>query len=355
MAIASGAPNPFSAQTTTVDVPGVYPTGAAGIMREWDGQAWTDNAYLDARADALPPWPRSFFSFVASSRFWLWVGCLLISVVLGVLYLTTRSGALLILSGVIGSGGTLIAFYWMIAARLDLFRFVSKPAVIWLGLLGGVVGFAIAYPAELFVNSLLDAAPNSVKGYLFTGPIEETSKLVVPLVLYAFGMFREPIRGFAVALGSAAAFGWLEGIEYVAELALELPRLAHSAEAQLIDQIDVATTVSRPFTELLHVILVGFVAATAWRLGWTRGKFLPALIGAGVIAAILHSLNDMSQSILGLGMLVFPVIALGSFFLLTLPAIRQLTPPHQLGYVHPIWRPTLSKTAKAKLAAPPIG
>lgn len=45
--------------------------------------------------------------------------------------------------------------------------------------------------------------------------------------------------------------------------------------------------------ELFDVLLTGFIAAVARRAGWVRAKSWPALFGAWLLAAVLHSGYDV--------------------------------------------------------------
>lgn len=337
------------------DASGIYSSGLAGIAREWDGEAWTDNAYLDARIAALPPWRKNFFSFFASKWFWLWVACFVASVTLTIIYVITHTNAFVIVSGFIGPAGTLVAFYAMFYNRIGFAKVISLKALIGWGLLGGVVGFAFALPIELQLNTWLGVSDDSLEGFIFTGPIEETAKLLIPLLLYVIGRYRSPRAGFAIALASAVAFGWIEGIEYVAGIAVESKRLAQTTSVEIADAYDVVTTMSRPFVELLHPVLTGFVAAAAWRAGWLYKRFWPTLLGTWLIASILHSVNDMSTAKGTISLFVFPVVVVGGFFLLEQRRARQLPPPSRIGFIAPIWRPTLNRKIKSKLNAAPNG
>ena len=337
------------------DAPGIYSSGLPGIAREWDGEAWTDTAYLDARIAPLQPWGKGLLGFFASKLFWWWVACFVASVVLTIVFVVTRNDLYVIASGLIGPAGTLLAFYTMFSSRIGFGKVISRKALLGWGLLGGVVGFAFALPIELQLNTWLGVADNSLEGFIFTGPIEETAKLLIPLLLYIFGRYRSPRAGFAIALASATAFGWIEGIEYVAGLAVESTRLAQTTSTEIADAYDVVTTMSRPFVELLHPVLTGFVAAVAWRSGWLHKRFWRTLLGAWLIASVLHSVNDMSTAKGAISLVIFPVIILVGFFALELQRARQFPPPSRIGFISPHWRPTLNRKITSKLQAAPNG
>jgi len=104
---------------------------------------------------------------------------------------------------------------------------------------------------------------------------------------------------------------------------------------------------------MFHVLLTGFIVAVAWRAGWVRGAFWPALIGAWLLAAVLHSgfdvLDGISQKLHGVGV-ISPVIILVTYFFVFRGSARQLPPPAALRVNPPAWRPTLPKKRSAAAA-----
>ncbi len=117
---------------------------------------------------------------------------------------------------------------------------------------------------------------------------------------------------------------------------------------------DVLNMLFRPFVELFHVLLTGFIAAVAWRAGWVRARFWPALIGAWLLAAALHSGYDVIDGLSG-RLPLLEVIALAmiliSYVVVFRGSARQLPPPAALAGNPPGWRPTMpKKRAGAALA-----
>ena len=119
--------------------------------------------------------------------------------------------------------------------------------------------------------------------------MEETAKILIPVILYLAGKYRDPRAGIALALISGAVFGLCEEVSYVVRQA-DLTQLISGSEIHLPEVLNM---LFRPFVELFHVVLTGFIVAVAWRAGWVRGKFWPALIGAWLLAAALHSGYDV--------------------------------------------------------------
>jgi hypothetical protein len=93
-------------------------------------------------------------------------------------------------------------------------------------------------------------------------------------------------------------------------------------------------------------VLTGFIAAVAWRAGWVRAKFWPALIGAWLLAAVLHSGYDVTDGLskqVPLIEVISPAIILITYFVVFRGSARQLPPPAAFAANPPSWRPTLPK------------
>ena len=172
--------------------------------------------------------------------------------------------------------------------------------------------------------------------------MEETAKILVPVILYLIGRYRDPRAGIALALVSGAVFGLCEEVSYLLRQA-DLTQLVSGSEIHLPDVLDM---LFRPFVEPFHVVLTGFIAAVAWRAGWVRGRFWPALLGAWLLAALLHSGYDVIDGFsrqLPLTEVLSPAIILITYFVVFLGSARQLPPPAALTANPPAWRPTLPK------------
>jgi len=283
----------------------------------------------------------------------LWFGCWLVAMALAVVFLWTGSTFFAVPGGVIGVLGVLGALLWMMFRRLHLHEVISFAELNLWGVGGGFVALLVAVAIEGGVAALIHhETPTQALG--IAGPVEETAKILVPVILYLVGRYRDPRAGIALALVSGAVFGLFEEASYLLRQA-DLTQLVSGSEIHLPDVLNM---LFRPFVELFHVVLTGFIAAVAWRAGWVRAKFWPALVGGWLLAAVLHSgydvIDGLSQRVPFIEV-ISPAIILITYFVVFRGSARQLPPPAALATNPPAWRPTLPKKrpdAAAPDAAP---
>lgn len=352
--------------TTQATPPGIYPTGTAGVVRQWDQHAWSAEIIADPNAPGLPKWHRRPWAVFGHRLFWLWFGCWIAGVALAVVYVNTHSTIALQAAAVIAPAGTLWALLLFFRRRLLLFEAISVRAWIGWGLPAGLVAMALALLLETQWERAVGGPGSSWKVLIIAGPVEEGCKILVPVLLYVFGRYRDPRAGIALALASGMVFGWFEGWEYISQ-AVELAKSEgagyvnhpHAPTSGSADSAVITMAIQRPFVELLHPLLATFIAALAWRAGWVRHRFWPVLIGAWLIAAAIHSANDVSAAF-GLLAVVGIVIQIFEYFVVTRPAARGSVPPDALALNPPRWRPRipprgqrLPVTAPTSPVAPP--
>jgi PrsW family intramembrane metalloprotease len=193
---------------------GVFPTGVAGWMREWDGHAWAESVVSDPRAAALEPWHRRPLAALVHGRFLLWFGCWLVAIALAVVFLRTASIFFAVLGGLIGVLGVLGALLWMVFRRLHLHEAISISALNLWGVGSGVVALLVAVAVESGLAALIHHE-TPIQGLGIAGPVEETAKILVPVILYLVGRYRDPRAGIALALVSGAMFGLGEEVLYL--------------------------------------------------------------------------------------------------------------------------------------------
>lgn len=326
----------------------LQPTGVAGVARSWDGHAWIGDLVADPDAPGLPKWHRRPFAVLGHRLFWLWFGCFLAGIALAVGYGATRNIAFLAAAGVIGPGGSLLALAFFLRRRLQLHEVISRRAALGWGILAGVVAIVIAWFGEGWWGDLVGPGWRTMA---IAGPAEETGKILVPVVLYLLGRYRDPRAGVALALVSGVVFGWAEGIEYLvqaghpsfmdADVLAGAVQHAHREPGSWLfhDLPAVAMAIERPLVELMHPLYAVFIAAVAWRWAWVKHRFWLPLLGAWALAALLHSVNDMSTALKLVALGVFIVITLAAYYLLARPASKELVPPEQLVMNPPAWRP----------------
>ena len=320
---------------------GVFPTGVAGWMREWDGHAWAESVVSDPRAPAVEPWHRRPLAVLVHGRFLMWFGCWLVAIALAAVFLWTGATFFAVLGGLIGVVGVLGALLWMVFRRLHVHEVIGFAELNLWGVGGGVVALLVAGAIEYGVAALIHHE-TPIQGLGIAGPVEETAKILVPVILYVVGRYRDPRAGIALALVSGAMFGLCEEVLFLLRQA-DLTELVSGSEIHLPD---VFTMLFRPFVEVFHVVLTGFIAAVAWRAGWVRGKFWPALIGAWLLAAVLHSgydvIDGFSQRVPLIEVASLAIILI-TYFVVFRGSARQLPPPAALAANPPAWRPTLPK------------
>ena len=251
----------------TVDPAGRYPTGTVGLVRDWDGHAWSVASTTDPDA---PAYGSSRHSVFRTRRFWFAAIAVLlgagVSGVAGLVPVDAVRITVLVIAGLLATGAALLALTSSVWQRLRVVDALATngrriPAFVGLGAVAGVVGFALALGCELLFSRVLRVG--NVGSLFLAGPIEETAKLLVPVIaFFALGRsFRDPRVGFALVWVAAALFGLLEGIEYVAGVGIEASR--HNDPLLWISG-EVVDTVERSFVELMHPLMTAAAAAVMW-------------------------------------------------------------------------------------------
>lgn len=322
--------------------PGWFPDGTDGILRAWDGHAWEDRVAQRPQIPA-PAWRRTPFAFLGQKWFGIAAAGYLIGLALAITGAAKHISALAI-QAAIGTITVMFGFLMVTWRRLRLADAIRARSMLAWGVVGGVVAYVGSVLVEVGWGRVTGAPMDSVTFMLSSGTAEEAMKLLVPVVLYLCGRHRDPRAGLAVALGSAAMFGIIEGVGFTIDAANVVSKLAHPGATTMSPEIaTVVMAVERPFAELMHPIFTGFVAAIAWRAAWKRGKIATgAGVGALIIAIVAHTANDMAVvGIREASLLSSLVIILGMYFLGYKRACRNLVPPEAVAVDPPGWRPHL--------------
>lgn len=328
---------------------GAYPTGFAGYTRAWDGAAWTPEVLprVDAPAHETPP------SMLRRPPFYVAGGGVVLGAALAAL--SGTSTPLLILAGVLATGGPLAALMLGLHRRLGLSALPLRAASVW-GVAAGILALVIAYGAETLLRTA--GVPDELL-LAAAGPIEEGGKILLPLVLLAVGAahVRDPRLGVWCVAISGAVFGVTEGIEYVGQLSPDareavqhLQATAPGANAQTAQLVvSVSMAVQRGWVELGHVFWTAGAAALIWLAVHQRSRRLVLVVaGALVGAAAIHSFNDAGLSLLPSFLQIagsIVVIALSYTLWFRRPA-RRLVPPDALDEVPYAWLPRLPHAAR---------
>jgi RsiW-degrading membrane proteinase PrsW (M82 family) len=163
---------------------------------------------------------------------------------------------------------------------------VPLPALAVCFLWGGVLGTVVAGTLEYDVAKLLGFLPK-----LGIGLIEESAKLIVPLVFYFTGRYRSEAAGIVLGVATAAGFAGLETMGYGF-----VSLLQSRGNLGILDEVLLVRGLTSPAG---HMAWTGLVCAVLWRerlkaghavLNWRVG-------GAFLTAVILHALWDTFASV----------------------------------------------------------
>lgn len=328
--------------------PGWYPFGKPGVAGRWDGMSWTGEHTADASVPQPPRWNRRPWRFLTHRWFWL--------VVVGL--------AFVILCGIIGNNGQSRWWVWpagigvavVMLGVISLFqphlRFTELDRL-GLTIGAGVVSGAVAIAAATALEGVLEPRlnmPFAVDLWL-SGPIEETCKIAIPLILliWARPIFGDPRRGVLLVLISGAVFGVGESVEYMGG--------GHGTNSHLLQ------AVTRPLTEIGHPLWATIAASAIWLGAHRSGRLITRIGVVGwLVAAGLHSLHDgigsfgqhgsqntVTDQDVSMAEVVREGIALNVFsigvavisFLILRHFLRELVPPTAVAANSPHWRPQL--------------
>lgn len=182
--------------------------GPAGKTAGWDDHAWDGRPQEAPDVPEIPPPPRRVLPFLRHCWFWLVAAGQVLVVMPSMTANRTWAWA------------TLPGYILFMAGAVLIFdrhvKWADLPAfgkVLGAGLAGGLAAFLLARPIEGGIEPRV--MPFSAELWM-AGPVEETSKLLVPVLLLAFGgtVFKDPRAGLLMVLSSGAFFGVAEGVFY---------------------------------------------------------------------------------------------------------------------------------------------
>lgn len=332
------------------------PTTTTGRLRRWDGGAWTAEV-----ADGGPPHERGRRF---RGRFWgaAWVAAALAAVLVAVVgaavWLSTRSDAALVALSVSAQAFVCLAVYRFVARQMALDEEVPGRAVFAAAVAAAGATMLVANPLDDLTGYLL-----GTEGALwFAGPVEELTKLIVPLGVYLLlRRFRTPRAGLALGLASGFGFAVAEASLY----AVSVPRAeapdACSALLRPTAGADLGTMLVRTvFGEPLHWLLTGVVVVVIWRQWHRHGVRLTLPVAGAVLYAMAaHSLNDAStgwgcgsalHDVRGVAQFLIPV----ALYLVLRAVARRSLPPTRVGIVSRGWHPRRLPTAPVSDRAEPV-
>jgi RsiW-degrading membrane proteinase PrsW (M82 family) len=179
-------------------------------------------------------------------------------------------------------------------------REVPLPTLLWCFIVGGMLGVAAASVLEYRTLIDLHALPT-----IAVGLIEESCKLLVPVVIFLLGRYRREADGLLFGVASGLGFAALESMGY----GLTALFLSHGH----IGEVEKLLFVRGVLSPAGHGAWTGLVCAMLWR---SRVRATPgakaAVLAAFIAAATLHALWDSASTIWF--QLAVAVVSLGLLF-----------------------------------------
>lgn len=176
---------------------------------------------------------------------------------------------------------------------------VELPSVAVCFVWGGVLGTVVAGTLEYDLAASLGFLPK-----LFIGLIEESAKLIVPLVFYFLGRYRSEAAGIVLGVATAMGFAALETMGYGFVTLLQ-----SRGNLGVLDEVLLLRGLTSPAG---HAAWTGIVCAVLWR---ERAKTGHAtlnwrVVGAFATAVALHALWDTFASLGGTSFPRFAIVSL---------------------------------------------
>ncbi|MFF3063605.1 PrsW family glutamic-type intramembrane protease [Oerskovia sp. NPDC057915] len=327
------------------DVPaaGWFPDPAAKAprSRRWDGQAWTAQV-----ADGTEQANRGHHFRGRFWGRWVWIlaAAVVVLVVGIVVYQTTENVHVMAVTSFVAMALVCWAFYGFVERQLALRDVVGlgQIAAVAVGSAGATLLIA------LNLNNLTGSIGGISLATALVGFTEESAKLLVPIVLFLLGTYRNPRAGVAIGLAAGFGFAIAETTLYAYEIAAASgPNFCGTETPAVTTGMVVSAQVARIFgVSPFHWLFTGIAVAIAWRAWHLYGrKGTPAAIGGILLVMVVHSLNDTSatlgcdtpavQSLLALvryGLVV-------AMYLVFKAWTRKHTPPQMIGAVSTGWTP----------------
>lgn len=191
---------------------------------------------------------------------------------------------------------------------------VSTGVIAIVAVLGGVLGTVAAGTLEYDVLVRLGTVP-----MILVGLIEESSKLVVPVVVLIFSRHRAPASGVIIGVASGMGFATLETMGY------GFSALVSNGSLVSVEQTLLLRALLSPAG---HVTWTGLTVAALWRIPGSvhKGRAVLALVGTFLAAVALHAAWD------GFDNLIVHIVVGGLGFTALLITIRRAHRGDRAGY-----------------------
>ncbi|WP_034593463.1 DUF2510 domain-containing protein [Hamadaea tsunoensis] len=317
------------------------PSTTVSQSRFWDGRAWTGRVRAsDERSDR----GRFFHGRFWGRWIWFVVAALVVIAAGGAAYRANGEVALAALVSFLAMTALSWAFYRFMVRQLALDDVIGLPELI--AVMVAVAGAVLVIAAN--VNSAILNGAGARTATITVGLVEEGTKLLVPLCLYAFGRYRDPRAGLALGLAAGFAFAITETTQYAYATAhatgpnfcgtqTAVPTTLGVLQAQVFRMFSVSP---------LHWLWTAAATALAWRMWHLYGRRgTPAAVGGIVLVMVVHSANDTSATFScdeGAGALLLQLgrwILLVASYLFFKAMARKSTPPQLVGAVSRGWTP----------------
>ncbi|AGL19953.1 PrsW family intramembrane metalloprotease [Actinoplanes sp. N902-109] len=241
------------------------------------------------------------------SRRWAWLGVLIIGLVLYVIVLRTlvRTQNPNFVPALLLLGATVVPLAFLTFAQARTGRWqVPASALVTAAFFGGVIGVVVAGTLEYDALRGLGALP-----MLFVALIEETAKMIVPVVLLFALLARHgrrlPSDGLVIGVASGMGFAALETMGY-------------GFTALLSSKGNIGAVQETLFVRGLtapagHTAWTGLTCGALWALVATpTGKKMLAFIGTFIGAVAMHTAWDTFGGVIPF--VILAIISLGWLF-----------------------------------------
>lgn len=186
--------------------------------------------------------------------------------------------------------------------------------------LGGTRGVVLAASIEYQTLRTL-----GVPQLFGVGLIEESAKLILPVIIYLRWSYRSEADGLLFGVASGMGFAALETMGYgLVTFVQSHGNITSTEEVLLIRSL---------LSPAGHAAWTGLVAATLWRQRERTGKlFSPIVLGVFITAIVLHALWDIAGTSSHLYVIYPGYAAIGiTSFTLLIRRLREIDKPRTTG------------------------
>ncbi len=167
-------------------------------------------------------------------------------------------------------------------------REISIPLLTTCFLVGGVLGLIAAGFLEYGTLHSL-----SIPGLFVVGLIEESVKLIFPIIMYLGWRYRHEADGLLFGIAAGMGFAALETMGYGL-----VSFIQSRGDINILQQVLIVRGFLSPAG---HAAWTGFVCAVLWRERERKGHFVINwnIVGAFILAIVFHALWDIINTIGG--------------------------------------------------------